>query len=85
VEGSCTAQDEPNKPRPYKIPMSDTGVFYFCVFPTLLCVLVICVADVSTHMIGFTGLTIAFIAFRISVYLKGGDASKLIDFDVLDE
>ena len=64
--------------------MSDSGVFYFCVFPTLLCVLVICVADISTHIIGCFGMVVAFIAFRISVNIKGG-SSKLIDFDVLDE
>jgi len=73
---------EPDKPRPYRIPMSDTMLNWFCFFPTLLCILVIGVAEWKTHVMGIGGVVLSCIAFRISVHLKGTD--KLIAFDVLE-
>lgn len=76
-------QNEPDRPRPYKIPMSDTMCKWFCFFPSALCVLVIVMAEWQTHIMGVTGLLIAVGAYRIAIYM-GKDAAALVNFDVLD-
>ena len=78
------AQTMPDKPRPFKIPLSTEKIPYFCFFPVALCVLLIVIAEMRTHIIGAVGLLIAYVAFKTAVAVKG-DASNLIAMDELDE
>mmetsp|Transcript_10957 Transcript_10957/g.18760 ORF Transcript_10957/g.18760 Transcript_10957/m.18760 type:complete len:493 (-) Transcript_10957:505-1983(-) len=75
---------QPDKPRPFKIPLSDKNIIWFCVCPVMLCVMLIMIAEVRTHIIGVVGMCIAYVAFKCAVYIKG-DASNLIAMDELDD
>uniref|UniRef100_A0A7S0RF09 Amino acid permease/ SLC12A domain-containing protein n=1 Tax=Pyramimonas obovata TaxID=1411642 RepID=A0A7S0RF09_9CHLO len=77
-------KDFPDKPRPFKIPLSDERIKYFCLVPCILCVLLIVIAEVRTQIIGAIGLLIAYVAYKAAVAIKG-DASNLIAMDELDE
>eukprot|EP00959_Pyramimonas_sp_CCMP1952_P236424 4940714-Pyramimonas_sp.AAC.1 len=74
----------PTADRPFKIPLSDANIPYFCAPPVLLCGLLIVISSTRTHIIGMVGLLIAYIAFKVAVAIKG-DASNLIAMDELDD
>mmetsp|Transcript_31421 Transcript_31421/g.68704 ORF Transcript_31421/g.68704 Transcript_31421/m.68704 type:complete len:454 (-) Transcript_31421:171-1532(-) len=75
---------EPDRPRPYKIPMTDMAVNYYCIIPTGLCVVMLVVVKMDTLIIGAIGLTIATVAYWISLRVVGLSKGSLIAFDVLD-
>jgi hypothetical protein len=73
----------PDRHRPYRIPMSDRAVNWYCIIPTALCCVMLVVVKVDTLIIGAVGITISIIAYFISTKIVG--AKDLINFDVLDE
>ena len=77
-------QKFPDKERPFRIPLKNKQIPYFCLFPVVLCVMLIVIAEMRTHIIGVVGLLIAWLAFKIAVAVKG-DASNLIAMDELED
>jgi len=53
----------PDMLRPYRIPVNDTGMMFFISMPISMCVLSILTSSMQTHVFGFIGVSLSFVAY----------------------
>lgn len=64
---------KPELHRPYKVPLQTFGAVMLCLPPTILLILVMCLASFKTYLVSAAVMIVGFISYPFVIHAKASD------------